>query len=258
MATALKVSTIQTKLDWENINQNLSQLTPKVTMLSGCTDLIVLPEMFTTGFSMKPTKLAEQPIGKTLNWLREQAKHTQAAITGSYIIKESNNYYNRLVWMNPDGTFHTYDKKHLFSLSEEPNQYTAGTKKLIVSYKGWKICPLICYDLRFPVWSRNVENYDLLLYVANWPEKRAHHWRSLLMARAIENQTYTVGVNRVGNDGNNAYHSGDTSIIDYAGKILAHTAHVENTTTLALNLEEQQSFRQQFQFLADKDEFTLP
>jgi len=253
----LKISTVQTSLHWEDIDANLNQLAQKIAPLADHTDIIVLPEMFTTGFSMSPAKFAEAPKGKTFNWLQRQAELTNAVITGSYIVKEEDQYFNRLVWMFPDGTFHSYDKKHLFSLSEEPKHYTAGKDKLIVNYKGWKICPLICYDLRFPAWSRNVENYDLLIYVANWPEKRAHHWRSLLIARAIENQSYTVGVNRVGNDGNNFYHSGDTSIIDYAGKIILHTAHSENISSLSLDYKEQQAFRNRFRFLADKDEFKL-
>lgn len=254
---ALSITTIQTTLFWEDITANLNQLGDKLSALVGVSDIIILPEMFTTGFSMSPAKFAEAPDGKTLNWLKQQAKKTNAVITGSYIVKENSHYYNRLVWMQPDGTFQTYDKKHLFSLSEEPKHYTAGQQKLIVNYKGWKICPLICYDLRFPVWSRNVENYDLLIYVANWPEKRAHHWRSLLMARAIENQSYTVGVNRVGQDGNQFYHSGDTSVMDYAGNLLVHTAHVENNTTIQLDYQKQQDFRNRFRFLADKDAFEL-
>jgi len=255
--TTLRITTIQTTLFWEDITANLNQLSDKLSALIGLSDIIILPEMFTTGFSMNPAKFAETPDGKTLTWLKQQAKKTNAVITGSYIVKENNHYYNRLVWMQPDGNFQAYNKKHLFSLSEEPKHYTAGQQKLIVNYKGWKICPLICYDLRFPVWSRNIENYDLLIYVANWPEKRAHHWRSLLMARAIENQSYTVGVNRVGHDGNQFYHSGDTSVIDYAGNLLVHTAHVENTTTIELTYQKQQDFRNRFRFLADKDAFEL-
>ena len=254
---ALSITTIQTTLFWEDITANLNQLADKLSSLTSLSDIIILPEMFTTGFSMSPAKFAEAPNGKTLTWLKQQAKKTNAVITGSYIVKEKNHYYNRLVWMQPDGKFQTYDKKHLFSLSEEPKHYTAGQQKLIVNYKGWKICPLICYDLRFPVWSRNIENYDLLIYVANWPEKRAHHWRSLLMARAIENQTYTVGVNRVGSDGNQFYHSGDTSVIDYAGNLLVHTAQIENNTTIQLDYQKQQDFRNRFRFLADKDAFKL-
>lgn len=255
--TNLKITAIQTTLFWEDVSANLDCLEKKLAALVDSTDIIILPEMFSTGFSMTPAKFAEAPKGKTLAWLKKQAQKTKAVITGSYIVKEAGNYFNRLVWMQPDGIFQTYDKRHLFSLSEEPKHYTAGEKKLIVEYKGWKICPLICYDLRFPVWSRNVENYDLLIYVANWPEKRAHHWRSLLMARAIENQSYTVGVNRVGNDGNDFYHAGDTSLIDFAGNILLHTAHVEGAHTIELDYQKQQAFRQRFQFLADKDTFEI-
>ena len=255
--TPLKITTIQTNLFWEDISANLTQLGNKLAALIDVSDIIILPEMFTTGFSMNPTKLAESPNGRTLAWLKEQAQKTKAVLTGSYIVKEKDCYYNRLVWMQPDGHFQTYDKKHLFSLSTEPNHYTAGQERLVVEYKGWKICPLICFDLRFPVWSRNTENYDLLIYVANWPEKRAHHWRSLLMARAIENQAYTIGVNRVGEDGNKSYHSGDTSVIDYNGSILVHTAHIENTSTTELDYQKQQDFREKLRFLADRDDFKL-
>jgi len=255
--TNLKVTAIQTNLFWEDIAANLEQLEKQFATLVNNTDIIILPEMFSTGFSMTPAKFAEKPDGKTLKWLKKQAQKTNAVITGSYIVKEAGNYFNRLIWMQPDGVFQTYNKRHLFSLSDEPKHYTAGQEKLIVDYKGWKICPLICYDLRFPIWSRNVENYDLLIYVANWPEKRAHHWRSLLMARAIENQSYTVGVNRVGNDGNDYYHSGDTSLIDFAGNILLHTAHAEGVHTLILDYQKQQTFRKRFQFLVDKASFEL-
>lgn len=253
----LKITTLQTNLIWENIDANLIQLSRKLSQLSHSTDIIILPEMFTTGFSMNPTKFAEPPNGLTLAWLKEQAKKTKAVITGSYIVQEKDHYYNRLVWMQPDGTFQTYDKKHLFSLSAEPKHYTAGKERLIVEYKGWKICPLICFDLRFPVWSRNTQSYDLLIYVANWPEKRAHHWRSLLMARAIENQVYTIGVNRVGTDGNQLYYSGDTAVIDYNGDIFVQTAHVENNSTIELDYQKQQDFRNKLRFLADRDAFTL-
>lgn len=253
--TNLKVTAIQTDLVWENISANLKQLDKQLASLNNTSDIIILPEMFSTGFSMNPSKFAEEQNGPTLDWLKRQAQKTKAVITGSYIVTEAGQYFNRLVWMQPDGEFKTYDKKHLFSLSDEPKHYTAGQKKLIVDYKGWKICPLICYDLRFPIWSRNVENYDLLIYVANWPEKRAHHWRSLLMARAIENQSYTVGVNRIGNDGNDYYHSGDTSLIDFAGNIMLHTAHVGGIHTIELDYQKQQAFRNRFQFLADKASF---
>lgn len=253
----LKVTAIQTNLFWEDKSANLDYLEKKLAPLVNSSDIIILPEMFSTGFSMAPEKFAEVPQGQTLDWLKRQAKKINAVITGSYIVKEASSYFNRLIWMQPDGEFQTYNKRHLFSLSDEPKHYAAGQKKLIVEYKGWKICPLVCYDLRFPVWSRNVENYDLLIYIANWPEKRTHHWRSLLMARAIENQSYTIGVNRVGNDGNDFYHSGDTSLIDFAGNILLHTAHVEGTHTIELDYQKQQTFRKRFQFLADKDTFHI-
>lgn len=253
----LKIATIQTNLIWENIEANLEQLTTKILEINNNPDIIILPEMFSTGFSMNPKKFAESPEGKTFQWMKEVAQKSKSVLTGSYIVKEDGQHFNRLIWMQPDGVFYYYNKKHLFSLSEEPNHYTAGNEKLVLDYKGWRICPLICYDLRFPVWSRNVENYDLLIYVANWPEKRSHHWRSLLMARAIENQSYTIGVNRVGNDGANSNHSGDTSVINYAGQILQHTAYIENTSTVQLSYKEQQTFRNKFRFLADRDVFKL-
>ncbi len=253
----MKVSLIQSNLFWENIDKNLNQFEHKIKKLADQTDLVILPEMFSTGFSMRPQKFAEHPDGRTFQWLKQMAISEEVAITGSYIVVENGHFYNRLVWMQPSGIFQSYDKRHLFSLSEEPAHYTAGEKKMIINWKGWKICPLICYDLRFPVWSRNVENYDLLIYVANWPERRAHHWRSLLNARAIENQAYTIGVNRIGDDGNGIYHSGDTSVIDFNGKLLFYTARMESVITLKLDFEKQQNFRKKYPFLADKDAFSF-
>jgi len=253
----LIITTIQTDLFWEDTRKNLIQLEDKIRSIGTETNLIVLPEMFSTGFSMNPEKFAEKPFGHTFEWMKKQAGRCQAAVTGSYIVEEDGLYYNRLVWIEPDGRFQVYNKRHLFSLSEEPSHYAPGSRKAIISYRGWKICPLICYDLRFPVWSRNTEDYDLLIYVANWPEKRSHHWRSLLLARAIENQTYTVGVNRVGRDGNEFYHSGDTTILDYSGRILSYDAHIEKITTSELSFQKQQDFRRRFPFLADRDSFNL-
>ena len=257
MTNSLKITTVQTDLVWENIPRNLALFESKINGLKEKQDIIILPEMFTTGFSMNPKKLAEKPNGKTFQWMTKMAKATNAVITGSYILESNEHYFNHLLWMQPDGNHFTYNKRHLFSLSEEPQHYRAGKEKLIINFKGWKICPLICYDLRFPIWSRNVEGYDLLIYVANWPEQRSHHWRSLLIARAIENQVYTIGVNRVGKDGNGIYHSGDTTVLDYSGSLLQHDAHVESISTIELNLQNQQSFRSKFPFLADQDAFKL-
>lgn len=254
---SLRITTIQTSLFWENKAANLEMFDRKLKSLKGQTDIIILPEMFTTGFSMSPIPLAESMEGKTMQWLAQKAAACQAVVTGSFIAKEGDNYFNRLVWMQPDGNFETYDKRHLFTLAGEQHHYTAGTKKLIVEWQGWKICPLICYDLRFPVWSRNVEDYDLLIYVANFPERRQHAWKSLLIARAIENQSYTIGVNRVGTDGNDIYYSGDSTVVDYEGKILQQASHVEASFTTSLSLEKQQTFRKKLQFLSDRDKFYL-
>ena len=253
----LRISTVQTHLIWENRKANLSRFDQLLQPLADMTDLVVLPEMFTTGFSMKAAALAEPMDGPSVEWMARQAEKLRAVVTGSLIISEKKHYYNRLVWMHPNGQCEYYDKRHLFTLAKEQESYTAGTQKLIVDYKGWKICPLVCYDLRFPAWSRNLEDYDLLIYVANWPTPRRHHWQSLLVARAIENQCYVVGVNREGTDENGWNFSGDTAIIDYGGNHRYQVADTEAVFTSTLSLEEQQNFRQRFQFLPDRDDFTF-
>jgi predicted amidohydrolase len=222
------------------------------------TDLVVLPEMFTTGFSMNPNELAEEEDGPTLAWLKAKARELDAAITGSVIIHEKGKYYNRLFFVLPNGNYQTYNKRHLFTYAGEHHHYTAGSNKLTLDYKGWKICPMVCYDLRFPVWSRNTEDYDLLIYVANWPERRNHPWKSLLVARAIENQCYTIGLNRVGEDGNGISHSGDSIVLDPLGeKVAAANPLIEEVITTQISKAELQKVRDRFQFLADRDEFTL-
>lgn len=257
MPEDLRVSLLQADLVWENKAANLKQFAEKIAPLAHKTDLIILPEMFTTGFSMQAAPLAEPMAGHTLQHLQQWAAATGAVITGSFIAAENSCFYNRLVWMRPDGTYETYDKRHLFTLADEHLTYTAGNKKLLVDLKGWKICPLICYDLRFPVWSRNAEAYDLLIYVANFPARRAAAWKGLLTARAIENQVYTIGVNRVGTDGKDHYYSGDSSLIDYEGIGLYTVAHVEDSFTVSLSYTRQQEFRRRFAFLADRDTFTV-
>lgn len=253
----MKVSLIQTALSWEAPAANLKQIGEQLAQLPSTTDLVVLPEMFTTGFTMNPAQVAEQTDGSTLGWLRKQAAQLNAAITGSFVVQEKGNFYNRLAWVFPDGTYKTYDKRHLFTLAGEDQFYTAGKERLLVEWKGWKICPLICYDLRFPVWSRNDVGYDLLIYVANWPERRRHHWRSLLMARAIENQVYTIGLNRVGVDGKDIRYTGDSCVIDYAGEIRANLAIDTSTVTIELDQASQVAFRKRYAFLADQDSFTI-
>jgi len=256
----LKITLIQSNLHWENCEMNLEQFSKKICLINEQTDLIVLPEMFTTGFSMQPERLAESMTGRTVNWMKEQAQQKQCVITGSFICEENGKYYNRLVWMKPNGNYSTYDKRHLFSMASEDRHYTAGNKKVIEEIKGWKICPLICYDLRFPIWSRNqkTDPYDVLIYVVNWPERRTHPWKTLLLARAIENQCYVVGVNRVGNDGNEIYYSGDSAIINFKGEVISKTpTHEEFTETITLNYQNLEEFRKQFPVLNDADDFEI-
>ncbi len=253
----LRVTLVQTYLHWEDKAANLQQLEEKLAPLAGHTDLVILPEMFTTGFTMNPAKLAEPMDGATLQWLSAQSQDLGAVVTGSFIAQEQNNFYNRLVWMRPDGSYEQYDKRHLFTYAQEHEHYTAGTQRLLVEWKGWKILPLICYDLRFPVWSRNTDQYDLLIYIANFPERRSHAWKALLVARAIENQSFTIGVNRVGNDGNNIYYAGDSCLIDYNGQVIHQVSHLENVFTTTLTYASQVEFRKQFAFLQDQDPFSF-
>ena len=260
MMQNLKITIIQSNLVWENIDKNLEQFSEKIISISEPTDLIVLPEMFTTGFTMQPEKLSESMNGKAVAWMKEQALKKNCVITGSFVCEENGNYYNRLVWMKADGSYSTYDKRHLFTMANEDKHYAAGTKKIVEEIKGWRICPLICYDLRFPVWARNTNNnrYDLLLYVANWPERRNHPWKTLLLARSIENQCYVAGVNRVGNDGNEIYHSGDSAVINFKGELITKLhAHDEGIETITLSYTDLEEFRKQFPVLDDADEFNI-
>lgn len=257
MADILRITTVQVDLAWEDINSNLAKFSKCLDDLAGKSDLIVLPEMFSTGFSMDAKRLAEPMAGRTMQWLASQAKRTGAVVTGSFIAAEHGLFFNRLIWMRPDGSFEQYDKRHLFTPAAEHETYTAGQKKLVVELDGWKICPLICYDLRFPVWSRNVEGYDLLVYIANWPDRRKHHWKSLIMARAIENQCYVAGVNRCGNDGSGFHYAGDTSVIDFSGNVLHHVEDVEDISTASLSRKMLHEYRSSLQFLADRDEFEI-
>lgn len=256
--STLKITTFQAYLFWENIEKNLQNLGLRLSSIREKTDLIVLPEMFSTGFSMNAAKLAEEMDGPTMKWMLEQARKFGSVVTGSMIIKEGKNYFNRLIWMRPDGTCEYYDKRHLFGLGEEDQHYTAGNKKLFVELNGWKICPMICYDLRFPVWLRNKdEEYDMLLIVANWPERRSLHWRTLIPARAIENQAFVVAVNRVGHDGNEVYHSGDSMCIDPNGKVVYYKPNDEDLYTFSINKEDVVAARASYPFLKDADKFKL-
>lgn len=258
MKEQLTVSLLQTELAWEDPTANFGYLDMMLHRLQpGQTDLLVLPEMFTTGFSMNAAHLAEPIKGRAYQWMAEKAAHLQAVVTGSFIAEEAGKYYNRLLWVRPDGTFESYDKRHLFTLAGEEKIYHPGQSHLLTELKGWTIMPLICYDLRFPVWSRNTMGYDLLIYVANWPSKRRNAWKSLLVARAIENQAYTIGVNRVGEDGNGFPHAGDTCILDYAGASLLQVADVESVFTVSLDPGKQDEFRSKLRFLDDRDTFEL-
>lgn len=254
----LKITIIQSELHWENAEANRALFSEKIQNIEGETDLIVLPEMFTTGFSMNAEKLAEPNNGETLQWMIQKAKKHNTAITGSVIIYEKNHFYNRLFFVFPDGSFEKYDKKHTFTLAKENETYKAGAERLILNYKGWKICPLICYDLRFPVWARNTKDYDVLIYVANWPKTRILAWDALLRARAIENMTYCIGVNRTGLDGNDHEYIGHSTVYDVLGKQISTTAFEKDfTETVVLEKQHIESIRKKLQFLNDRDSFTL-
>lgn len=254
----LKITTFQAYLFWENIDKNLQNLSLRLSSIREKTDLIILPEMFNTGYTIHAEELAEETDGKTMQWMHMLAQRHGCVVTGSLAIKEDHKYYNRLIWMRPDGSYEKYDKRHLFGLGKEDKIYTAGKNKLIVELNGWKICPMICYDLRFPVWLRNYKDeYDLLLIVANWPEKRAQHWLTLIPARAIENQAFVIGVNRVGHDGNEIYHSGDSMCIDPYGKTVYYKPNDEDLYTFSISREEVLRVRKGLPFLKDADDFAL-
>jgi omega-amidase len=257
-ATTLRITLVQSSIHWENPAKNRVFFSEIIAPLANTTDLIVLPEMFTTGFSMNAEELSEPQDGPTVQWLVETSKSVNAAITGTVIIKENNNFYNRLFFVTPEGNIHTYNKKHTFTLAGEDAVFTSGTTRIVIDYLGFKICPFICYDLRFPVWARNTDGYDLLLYTANWPEKRIAAWDALLKARAIENMSYCVGVNRVGVDGNNHSYVGHSAMYDCLGKQVSReefeSAFVETVTVYKDHID---TTRAQLQFLNDADEFTL-
>ena len=243
----LTLTLVQSELEWEARQANRHRFAARLQLLAGTTDLIILPEMFSTGFTMKAGPLAEDLEGPTLAWMRDMAQQLRAHITGSVIIREDGVFFNRLLWVQPDGAFHTYDKRHLFRMSDEHNVYAAGREVLTVTLKGWRLRPFICYDLRFPIWCRNRRQaYDLAVFVANWPAARASHWRTLLRARAIENQSYVVGVNRVGTDGNGLTYCGDSTIIDPQGAVRYHAEDREDIATLTLSRQDLDDYREAF------------
>ncbi|GGG27785.1 amidohydrolase [Hymenobacter glacieicola] len=255
----LTVSFVQSSLQWHDPIANRQELGRHVDEISIPTDLIVLPEMFTTGFSMEASALAESMDGPTTDWMRQLAAARDAVVVGSIIIKEQEAYYNRLLWVRPDGSVSYYNKRHLFTMAGEHQVYTPGTDRLIEEWRGWRICPLVCYDLRVPVWSRNpLDNpYDLLLYIANWPATRRTAWITLLRARAIENLAYTMGVNCVGLDGNGLAYTGDSALLDMRGEYLVEVGNQETSITRALRRAELEAFRERFPALHDGDPFEL-
>ncbi len=259
--SSLTITLIQTNLFWENKKANLEMLQQKIESIKEKTEIVILPEMFTTGFTMKAELFAEKMDGKTVNWMKRIAAEKKIILTGSVIIEENGKYFNRLIWMLPNGQYGVYDKRHLFAFAHEHNHYSAGNKKLIASVKGWKINLQICYDLRFPVWTRqdfqSENKYDLLINVANWPEKRSMAWQTLLRARAIENQCFVVGVNRTGEDGNKICYNGDSTIIDPLGEIIYQKNKVEDIFTITLEKEKVTETRSQFPFWKDADLFIL-
>lgn len=263
----MQVTLIQTSLSWEDREKNLAHFNNLLNSVQEKTDLIVLPEMFTTGFTMNPSKLSEPASGPTLAWLQQKAQEKNAVITGSLAVEEKGNYFNRLFWVQPNGTFSSYNKRHLFRMAGEDKHYSAGENKIIQAIGEFKICPLVCYDLRFPVWSRNTFTknngsytaaYDVLIYVANWPEVRSYPWKQLLIARAIENQCFVIGVNRIGADGNNIAHSGDSMVINPRGEIISKTkANEESIETVTLDYNYLSEFRKVFPVGLDADDFKL-
>jgi len=257
MSAHLRVTLVQSEIAWEAPAANRHRLAEHFRGLAGHTDLIVLPEMFSTGFSMEAEALAESMNGPTVGWMREEAAAMGCVITGSVIVRDQGRHFNRLVWARPDGSLAHYDKRHLFRMAGEHAHYAAGGSRLTVELKGWRICPLICYDLRFPVWSRNRGDYDLLLYVANWPARRALAWSALLRARAIENLCYVAGVNRIGRDGNGASYAGDSVALDFLGRPLSSEGGGDRVETAVLDLESLLAYRQSFPAHLDADGFEL-
>lgn len=253
----MQVILIQAPLIWENPKANRNYFEAKINEINSAVDLIVLPEMFTSGFTMNPENVAETMQGETITWLTVLAKARNCAITGSLVVMENGNFYNRLVFVFRSGEIQFYDKRHLFTLAGEDNVYTSGNQKIVVEYLGWKICPLVCYDLRFPVFSRNLEDYDVLIYVASWPKIRTNAWDSLLKARAIENMSYAIGVNRIGSDANGYEYIGHTQAVDFLGNYVLEPEESEGIFTVKLDQEKMLETRQKLGFLNDRDSFEI-
>ena len=253
----LTISLIQTELHWQDPAANRAMLAELVGAAAEHADLIALPEMFTTGFTMTPAGLDEAPGGSTENWLREIAERHSTAVCGSLIVADNGSYHNRLLFARPGRPVEHYDKRHLFRMAGEDREYAAGKRRLVVEVGDWRVCPLICYDLRFPVWSRNRDDYDLLLYVANWPAARHSAWRTLLPARAVENLCYAAGVNRVGHDGNDVAYAGGSLVADYLGGVLADGANQAGIVSATLSGAKLTRYREKFPAWKDADAFVL-
>jgi predicted amidohydrolase len=253
----MKVTLIQSALVWENPVANREHFEQKINAIPQDVDLIVLPEMFTSGFTMNPAAVAETMQGETVVWLQALAKARNCAITGSLVIQENGNFYNRLVFVFPSGEIQFYDKRHLFTLAGEDKVYASGNQKIVIHYLGWKICPLICYDLRFPAFSRNSEQYDLLIYVASWPKVRTNAWDALLKARAIENMSYAIGVNRVGTDANDYQYIGHSQAVDFLGNYILEPVTSEANFSVIIDKEIMLETRQKLGFLNDRDIFEI-
>lgn len=253
----LKVSLIQAATHWHDPQANMNMYAQRIESLAGKTDVIVLPETLLSGFTREARANAEGMQGEGVAWMCEMAQRADAAVTGSLVIAENGAIYNRLIWATPEGGLQWYDKRHLFRMAGEHKRYAGGDRRLVVEWRDWRICPLVCYDLRFPVWCRNREDYDLMLFVANWPRARRHAWRSLLVARAIENLSWVVGVNRIGRDGNEVDYAGDSLIIDPLGEIVADLADRDDSVTCALSAAELREHRERFPAHLDADRFSI-
>jgi predicted amidohydrolase len=254
----LKIALVQTQLIWEDPVGNRDALARKIHGIHETVDLIVLPEMFSTGFTMDPSRVAETMVGDTLRWMKYLAANKGTALVGSIVIAEDEHFYNRLLFVHPTGDVEHYDKRHTFTLAGEDRVYASGSERLIVTYKGWRFCPLICYDLRFPVWSRNTDNYDALIYVANWPTPRITAWDALLKARAIENMSYCIGVNRVGLDNNGHFYPGHSVVYDGLGNDISDIdGDMERVDIITLSKSHLETIREKLRFLDDKDDFIV-
>jgi len=255
----MKISFIQTALFWEECESNIRMFDAHINDIKETTDIVILPEMFSTGFSMKPELFADGMNGKAIKWMVEKASKGNFAICGSLMIKEADTFVNRFVWVDPEGNVSHYDKRHLFRMGEEQHHYKSGIQRLVINYKGWRIAPFICYDLRFPVWMKRTPdfNYDLIIIVANWPEKRSYHWKILNKARAIENQCYLAALNRVGIDNNGMAHSGDSVLVNPLGECTELTPYVEQVITVEIQKEIVDSYRGNFPVEMDDDVFEM-